>query len=50
MSPKGFSTGAGFMVNYPYDLESIEHNHEAFAKAGEIIASSALRRLRARVD
>lgn len=50
VSPKGLSTGAGFMVNYLYDLESIERNHEVFANAGEIVVSSALRRLRPRGD
>jgi malonyl-CoA decarboxylase len=48
VSPRSLASGAGFMVNYLYDLESIERNHEAFANAGEIVASGALRRQRPR--
>jgi malonyl-CoA decarboxylase len=33
------------MVNYLYDLDSIELNHEAYAEKGEIAASSAVRKL-----
>jgi malonyl-CoA decarboxylase len=33
------------MVNYLYDLDQIEKNHEAFANQGEIVASNAVRRL-----
>ena len=33
------------MVNYLYDLDAVERNHEAFANLGEIVASAALRRL-----
>ena len=36
---------AGFMVNYLYDLDAIERNHEAFAERGEVVAASDLRRL-----
>ena len=32
------------MVNYLYDLDDIEKNHEAYANDGEIVASAALRR------
>ena len=32
------------MVNYLYDLDEIERNHEAYANDGEIVASAALRR------
>ena len=35
----------GVMVNYLYDLSSIERNHEAFANQQKIICSSAVRRL-----
>ena len=35
----------GLMVNYRYDLDEIERNHEAYAQGGEVIASSAIRRL-----
>jgi malonyl-CoA decarboxylase len=33
------------MVNYLYDLDEIERNHEAFVNRGEITASSAVRKL-----
>ena len=33
------------MVNYLYDLDDIEKNHEAYANQREVIASSAVRRL-----
>jgi len=43
---KGLSQGAGFMVNYLYDLAAVERNHEAFANQGEIVASVDVHRLR----
>jgi malonyl-CoA decarboxylase len=33
------------MVNYLYRLEDIEKNHEAFANQGEVVASSAVKKL-----
>jgi malonyl-CoA decarboxylase len=33
------------MVNYLYDLDDIERNHEAYANEGAIAASPAVRRL-----
>ena len=44
-SPKGLGESAGVMVNYLYDLDQIERNHEAFANSGEVVASGAVRRL-----
>jgi len=35
----------GVMVNYLYDLNSIEHNHEAFANHQKVISSDSVRRL-----
>jgi malonyl-CoA decarboxylase len=35
----------GLMVNYFYDLNHIEENHEAFANKGEVVASPAVRKL-----
>ncbi|HEY1940811.1 MAG TPA: malonyl-CoA decarboxylase [Roseiarcus sp.] len=35
----------GLMVNYLYELDEIERNHEAFANKAEVAASSAVRRL-----
>lgn len=44
-SPKGLAESAGLMVNYLYDLDRIERNHEAFANKGEVVASAPVRRL-----
>jgi malonyl-CoA decarboxylase len=33
------------MVNYLYDLDEIERNHEAFVNRGQIAASSAVKKL-----
>ena len=35
----------GLMVNYLYDLEDIEKNHEAYAQQRTVVASSAVTRL-----
>ncbi len=45
VSEKGLSQGAGFMVNYLYDLEHVEANHEAHIKHGTIFAASRVRAL-----
>jgi malonyl-CoA decarboxylase len=45
VSPTGLSQSHGLMVNYLYDLDQIEENHETFANKGEVVASSAVRRL-----
>src|SRR5215510_6432630 len=45
LSPKGLRESAGVMVNYLYRLEDIERNHEAFANDGEVVASSAVKKL-----
>lgn len=44
LSAKGLSQSKGLMVNYLYDLHSIEKNHEAYANLGTVIASSAVQR------
>lgn len=44
-STKGMLESAGLMVNYLYDLDEIEKNHEAYANQGEIVASSAVRKM-----
>jgi malonyl-CoA decarboxylase len=33
------------MVNYQYVLADIEKNHEAYAEAGEVVASATVRRM-----
>lgn len=45
LSPKGLRQAHGTMVNYLYDLDAIERNHELFANAGEAAASPAVKKL-----
>ncbi|MDB5592478.1 malonyl-CoA decarboxylase [Enterovirga sp.] len=45
VSAKGMRQSHGLMVNYCYDLDEIERNHESYAEKGEVVASSAIRRL-----
>jgi malonyl-CoA decarboxylase len=45
LSQKGLRESAGIMVNYLYRLEDIEKNHEAYANDGEVVASSAVKKL-----
>jgi malonyl-CoA decarboxylase len=45
LSPKGLRESAGLMVNYLYRLDDIEKNHEAYANDGEVVASSAVKKL-----
>jgi malonyl-CoA decarboxylase len=42
---RGRAQSWGVMVNYLYDLDLIERNHEAYAGGDEIIATQAVRRL-----
>ncbi len=44
-SHKGLRESFGAMVNYLYDLDEIERNHEAFANQGEVAASSAVKKM-----
>ena len=45
LSGKGLKESAGVMVNYLYDLDDIEKNHETFANQNEVVASGAVKRL-----
>ncbi|MFO1117402.1 MAG: malonyl-CoA decarboxylase [Beijerinckiaceae bacterium] len=45
LSKKGLKESAGVMVNYLYDLDDIEKNHEAFVNQNEVAASGAVKRL-----
>lgn len=47
-SAKGLRQSFGIMVNYVYALDEIESNHEAYERDGEVIASSAVRKLKSR--
>ena len=44
-SPAGRERSAGIMVNYVYRLADIERNHERYFAEGEVVASSAVRKL-----
>jgi malonyl-CoA decarboxylase len=44
-SDKAMAQAHGLMVNYQYDLDDIEKNHEAFAEHRTVVASSAVQRL-----
>jgi malonyl-CoA decarboxylase len=47
MSEKGLKQSFGVMVNYLYDLDKIEENHEAYATEGKVTASRKVRNLAA---
>jgi malonyl-CoA decarboxylase len=42
---KGLAQSYGLMVNYQYDLEDIEKNHEAYVAGRTVAASNAVRKL-----
>jgi malonyl-CoA decarboxylase len=46
-SAKGMAQSFGIMVNYLYDLDRIEENHEMYAAEGKVTASRKLRNLAA---
>jgi malonyl-CoA decarboxylase len=45
VSAKGLAAAHGFMVNYLYDVDAIERNHEAFANDGVVMAAHRVKRL-----
>jgi len=45
MSAKGLRQSFGVMVNYLYDLDAIEKNHENYADSGEVAHSSVIRKI-----
>jgi malonyl-CoA decarboxylase len=45
VSEKGMQQGFGLMVNYLYDLDEIESNHEAFVEKGTVAAAPAVKKL-----
>jgi malonyl-CoA decarboxylase len=45
VSAKGLREAAGFMVNYIYDLDEIEKNHEEFARNRAVASSRQVRNL-----
>ncbi len=44
-SAKGIRQAGGFMVNYLYDLDRIERNHERYANEGNVELSPRLKRM-----
>ena len=44
-SERALRQSHGLMVNYLYDLDYIERNHEAYAQHRSIVAASAITRL-----
>ena len=44
-SDKAIAQACGLMVNYLYDLDDIEKNHEAFAEGRTVVASNNVQRL-----
>jgi malonyl-CoA decarboxylase len=45
MSERALAQAHGLMVNYQYDLDDIEQNHEAYAENRTVVASSGVQRL-----
>ncbi|MEK9672648.1 MAG: malonyl-CoA decarboxylase [Rhodospirillaceae bacterium] len=45
LSKRGLKQAAALMVNYLYDPDKIEKNHEMFVNEGKIVASDAVRKL-----
>ena len=45
-SQKGLTQSNGVMVNYLYDLDVVEKNHELFFKNKEVILSSEIKSLK----
>ncbi|MGH6769396.1 MAG: malonyl-CoA decarboxylase [Xanthobacteraceae bacterium] len=44
-SERGIEQACGLMVNYLYELDDIEKNHEAYAQQRIVVASNAVRKL-----
>lgn len=45
VSDKGIAQSASIMVNYVYDLATIERNHERLVNTGEVVATSDIEKL-----
>ena len=44
-SDRAMAQGQGLMVNYLYDIDDIEKNHEAYAEGRTVVAANAVQRL-----
>ncbi|HXZ50154.1 MAG TPA: malonyl-CoA decarboxylase [Usitatibacter sp.] len=47
---KGLAQSFGMMVNYVYDLDHVEHNHEEYVNRHRVVASGAVERLAKSVE
>lgn len=45
VSPKGLAQSFGLMVNYVYDLDDVERNHEEYVNRHRVVASSGVEKL-----
>ena len=45
VSDKALAQADGLMVNYLYDLDDIEKNHETYAEGRTVVAANAVQRL-----
>jgi malonyl-CoA decarboxylase len=43
LSEKGIAQSCGVMVNYRYDLNAVETNHELFAHRAEVVTTRAIK-------
>jgi len=50
LSPKGMSQSKGIMVNYQYQLDSLEKNHESFFKTKEVKYSDGIKNLKKKLQ
>jgi malonyl-CoA decarboxylase len=48
--PKARAQSFGMMVNYVYDLDQVEHNHEEYVNRQKVVASGAVERLAKSVE
>ncbi len=50
VTERGIEQSHGLMVNYLYDLDDIEKNHEAYAEQRAVVASNAVKRLQRKIE
>jgi malonyl-CoA decarboxylase len=50
LSPKGLAQSFGMMVNYVYDLDDVEKNHEEYVNRHRVVAASAVEKLAQSVE
>jgi malonyl-CoA decarboxylase len=49
-TPRGRAQSFGLMVNYVYDLDQVERNHEEYMNKHRVVASAAVERLAKTVE